>query len=499
MEEIVIVSPQEISRVEKLAIAEGCDEAIFMEKAGTFIASWIQEAFSCKKTPIYLLVGKGNNGGDALVAGRLLLEKGYLVHAFCFYAMEDSSPLCQHQRESFRGELIEVNEIESLQCPTEGILVDGLVGTGFHGTAQGKLAQAIAFANKTNLPIIAIDIPSGLCGMSGRVESIAIRAKATIYLEFPKIGFFLQDGWGFVGKIVRGHFGLPSSYQKQVQAEAFLVEGESLASHLQLPSRTQNKYQRGYVLVVAGSAAMMGAGALASYAALRAGAGIVRWFYPEGPISSDIHVEPEVIQIPMTDTLEEIFLELPRAGALLLGPGMGRDELAFLRMKMILSSVNLPLVIDADALFFLSENPSFSLPDGAILTPHLGELKRLLHAHKIEGDFFSSCQELSLKTKGLLLVKGAPSFLFSPGEKPIVLPFGNPGMATAGSGDVLGGIIAACLSKGYKSKEAICLGCYLHGLSGDLAAEEKTVFSLTASDLIAYLPKAFSLCLEGRD
>lgn len=494
---IKVVSAKEIMRIEKQACLEGCDEEEFMEKAGKGVSLRVESFVQKENLPkvVTLLTGKGNNAGDAYVAGYYLLQKGFQVKALAIYEEDKWGPLCHKQAKRFIKSGGEVHFLElDNTFPLEGVLLDGLVGTGFTGAADGALAKAIHIANHSNLPVIAIDVPSGLCSTTGKVETVAINAVATIYLEFPKIGFFLEKGWDHVGSLWKETFGLPLSYHEKIQPEAFLVEDIDVKKLLPQLSRTRNKYTAGYVQVLAGSPSMMGAGGLSSYAALRTGAGIVRWFYL-GSITHHPSVPLEIISTSLEKGWD-IFLEQRlRMNSLLIGPGMGRDKGAYKSIRKALSFCTSPVLIDADALFFLSKYPSFEIPKESVLTPHKGELKRLLDSHKLEGTFLSTSQAFVDKKNTTLLVKGAPNFLFSPGNIPYILPFGNPGMATAGSGDVLAGIIASLLAQKIDGIESAILGCFLHGLSGDLAAQDKTPYCLIASDIIEYLPKAFAKCL----
>lgn len=492
-----VVLASEMSRIEKLACSEGCNEEDFMEKAGRSIADhaelFIKE--NGGSSSVTLLTGKGNNAGDTYLVGMHLLQRGFLVEAFSVYPEDSCGLLCKKQQLRFQkagGQIHFVEDINSVHFPKEGVILDGLVGTGFKDKAEGELAEAIIWANKSKLPILAVDIPSGLSGDTGRVDSVAIQATSTVYLEFPKIGFFLEQGWDHVGALLKGAFDLPLKYREEIRPEAFLVEPPLLGDFLLAPRRARNKYEAGYVIVLAGSYLMPGAGALSSYATLRSGAGIVRWFYPAG-IENMIAGAPfEVIKCPLESSLDPLFEEMKRARALIVGPGMGRDKESYKKIKKVLSKCSIPSVIDADALFFLSKKPSFVLPANSLLTPHTGEMKRLLDSHSLKGDLLSACQSYVTKKNTTLLLKGAPNFLFSPGNLPSILPFGNPGMATAGSGDVLTGVLAALLSQKLNPIDATILGCYLHGKAGDLAAEDLTVFCLTASDILAYLPKAFA-------
>lgn len=496
---IKVVCSKEISRIEKLACLEGCSNEAFMEKAGKGVAYRV-DSFVQKENldrTITLLTGKGNNAGDAYVAGCYLIEKGFSVEALSIYTEKEMGSLCYKQFIRFlsAGGKVHFLKQEEDFFPSTGVLLDGLVGTGFSGAAEGVLAEVIKLANKSSLPILAIDVPSGLCASTGNVETVAIRALATIYLEFPKIGFFLEQGWDHTGLLWKETFGLPSAYHEKIKAEAFLMETVEAKKMLPLLHRTRNKYTAGNVVVVAGSPAMQGAGALSSFAALRSGAGIVKWFYL-GAFNPQANVPLEIISSPLKQGWEVFLEERLRMNCLLIGPGLGRDKEAYKSIRKALSSVSCPTLVDADALFFLSKYPSFSIPEGSILTPHRGELKRLLEAHKLEGSFLSTCQAFAQKKNVILLVKGAPNFLFSPGNIPYILPFGNPGMATAGAGDVLSGIIASLLAQKVEGIEAAILGCFLHGLAGDIAAEQKTPYCLIATDIIKYLPKAFAKVLS---
>lgn len=492
-----VVSAKSMIKIEGLAYAQGYKESDFMERAGASIACEIEKYIleqNLKKIAT-LLVGKGNNGGDTYVAGLKLLEKGFQVRAFHLYSLEQCGPLCRQHKENFEkagGRIDFVQEGREVLFGAEGIIVDGLVGTGFKGKAEGALVDIICKANQSKLPIIAIDIPSGVSGDTGEVGSVAIQATATIYLELPKLGFFLGKGWNHVGKLIRGEFGLPPALVDQVPPDAFLIEE---VEDLPILERARHKYEAGYVVTVGGSYSMSGAPILASYAALKSGAGVVRWFYPP-ELEYLVATAPwEVIKQPYENDLT-CFKELDRAKALILGPGMGREKQEGKKIKNLLAECRIPCVIDADALYFLSKHPFWKLPEKSLLTPHLGELKRLLEACAIqEGSFLFQCQTLAEKKKVSLLVKGGPNFLFSPHEVPYILPFGNPGMATAGSGDVLSGVLAALLAQGLSVREAATLGCYLHGKAGDIAAKHYTPYSMTASDILKALPQAFAFCL----
>lgn len=485
---IKVVTAQEMKDIENRAFEKGYSELEFMQQAGSSVAEQVEKFIQERKLPkeILLFAGRGNNAGDGFAAGAILVAKGYSVIAYSIYPIEQFSALCRNMYENFcaQGGKIEFSH-EKIQerMSHAGLILDALVGTGMKRKADNELASAIEIANHSKLPILAIDIPSGLNGTTGEVGSIAIHATKTIYLELAKIGFFLRNGWDHVGEIVRGRFGLPEG---QIKASACLPN----LSSLQLPfiQRTWHKYQKGYVVAIAGSEEMPGAAILASYAALRSGAGIVRLFSPDR-----ILVPYEVIHQTLDDkNFGVLDQEIARAKAVLIGPGLGRERRTDKIVQHLLK-FNKPLVIDADALFSLAKYPSWKLPPSCILTPHKQEMKRLLESGTTqEVDWLSSCQNYVDEKQVTLVLKGAPTFIFTSSHLPLIITQGEPALATAGSGDVLTGVIAALLCHRLPSRYAAALGCFIHAIAGKESAKELTSYSVIASDLLDYLPKAFS-------
>jgi hydroxyethylthiazole kinase-like uncharacterized protein yjeF len=478
-----IVAAEEMQRIETLTIAAGRKASNFMDKAAKGIAQAAKEFIEVHHLPkrILLVTGKGNNAGDAYTAGALLLAEGFFVQAMQAFPLKECSPLCRERHDRFLqqgGKAGLLSKPDSHGC---SLILDGLIGTGFKGKAEGALAKAIEWANETGLPILALDIPSGLNGTTGEVGSVAINATATIYLGLPKIGFFLQKGWDHVGDLIGVDFGLPAKFIEQAQEKALLLDPSSLL----LPKirRSRHKYEAGYVLAVAGSPQMEGAAALATAGVLHSGAGIVRLFsMPDTP--SD-HLLSEVIHEEYD--LKRVQEESKRAAAFLVGPGLGRTPVVEKLLQQLLASIRLPAVLDADALYFLAKNRSWKLPKQSTLTPHHGEMQKLLK----KAPSLQTCQDYVEKQKTTLVLKGAPSIVFHPGKKPLIIPYGDPGMATAGSGDVLTGIIAGLLAQKMEPQEAAALGVYLHAIAGKLAANKLTSYCMIASDILDYLPEAF--------
>ncbi len=485
-----------MTRIENAAFARGEKAENFMDRAGHAIADYVQQTIERVKLPkkITLLAGKGNNGGDAYTAGIELLKRGFSVEALHLYPLDQCNPLCQAKAKAFQsagGKLHQLRENEAFTFPSEGIVLDGLVGTGFKGPLENHMARVIEKANQSGLPIIAIDIPSGVSGDSGEVSGVAIRAGMTIYLGLPKLGFFLGKGYDHIGYLRQVEFGFKESELENAKEEAILGDVINWPSLLPRISRTQHKYERGYVLAWAGSPEMPGAALLCCMGALRGGAGIVRLFHDE-EMTLQLAAAPwEIIKEPLS-SLHEILEEAARAGSMLIGPGLGRGGDVARFFCKLLDKIEIPLVIDADGLYILSKNPEQKIPQGSILTPHRGELATLLGHSTFDVEAIHLTQAYVEKKGVTLICKGAPTFVFHPGEKPLVLPVGDPGMATAGAGDVLTGIVAAMLAAKLKPRDAAIAAVCLHGSAGEIAASEKSSRAMIASDILDALPKVFA-------
>lgn len=494
-----VVSSKQMSEIESLAYREGASATEFMDEAGSGVAlvvhDFVEKNFLDHK--IILLCGKGNNGGDTYVAGVDLLHLDYEVIAVQTEPIESASMLCQQNYHRFVAEGGHV--VERLQAfPQEGVIVDGLFGTGFHGSTAEPYASLIRAANASRLPIIAVDIPSGLNGETGQVEGEAIIATETAYLGLPKTGFFLRQGWNHVGKLRYVDFGLPKHFIDNCEPALVMTSVDIMQPLLPPVKRNQHKYEAGYVVGLSGSPGMSGAAILSATSALRGGAGIVRLLHPEGMQIELANSPYELIKQPyQAGDFHTIADAMNRASATYVGPGIGRTPDTRQLLRALLPLLHKPCVIDADALTILAED-GLKLPAQTVLTPHLGEMQRLLkmEAHpSLTMEFLDVCQEFANRHSVTLVLKGGPSFIFHPGELATVNSTGDPGMATAGSGDVLTGLIAALLAQGLDTKDAATLGVFLHGLAGEHAADEMTSRGVIASDIIYRYPEAFKFIM----
>ncbi len=477
MEGQKVITASEMARIEKASIDAGASDAAYMNEAGKAIAEITHEFISQHhlERKVTLLVGKGNNGGDAFVAGCYLLEHHYQVLAIALFKQQEVSPLSNKHWKMFEklgGKFVS-------ELPSDGVLLDGLLGTGAAGPAKEPIASLIEKANASNLPLLAIDIPSGLGGNDGHAEGVVIQATYTLYLGVPKAGFFLGLGMDFTGGLIGCDFGLDPSWIEKAKGVAFLLDDAKMPTLLPHVAPTRHKYEAGYILALAGSPGMMGAAHMACMAAYRTGAGIIRLFQEE-------ESGPEEIVHSAWDP-HHFDEEQNRAKALLLGPGIGRSNEAKEKMTYILDHMKIPAIIDADGLFFLAQLKNHVFKTPVILTPHRKEMERLLDEEL--NDPISQCQKYAEEKSATIVLKGAPTFIFHPGKPALIMLRGGPGLAKAGTGDVLTGIIAAYLAQGLETREAAALGSWLHGLVGERICLDKTEYGLIATDLIEMIPE----------
>lgn len=496
-----VVSAQQMSHLESMAYRDGASESDFMEEAGSGIALVVHDYIERhpEKRSIVLVCGKGNNAGDGYVAGIHLLSLDYEVVAFQVTPISGCSRLCRANYQRFLqngGKALTIDSAEELSLPEEGLLVDAIFGTGFHGELQEPFASIIAKMNGSNLPIISVDIPSGLDGSSGYANENAIIASETAFLGLPKTGFFLLEGWDCVGKLRYVDFGLPQIYIEDSEADLMMLVPPLLRTYLPKIRRSRHKYQAGSVVAIAGSSGMTGAAMLSTSAALHGGAGIVYLLHPQAMEGKLAFTPYEIIKIPYSSGDMRPLVDLiNKASAAFIGPGIGRlPEMEELLQKL-LPEIAVPCVIDADALTLIA-GKKIPLPKTCVLTPHRGEMTRLLQETStppLTLEYLRKCAAFAAKLQVTLVLKGGPTFIMHPGMPIYVNPRGDPGMATAGSGDVLTGLIASLLAQNLPPEKAAMLGVYIHALAGEFAANELTSYCMTASDILYRFTEGFLL------
>lgn len=498
-----VVSSRQMAEIESVAYQGGASEEVFMQEAGSgvaLVAHDFVERYNLDRY-ILLLCGKGNNAGDAYVAGMDLMLLEYDVIAIQMSPLEECSPLCRQQHLKFMeegGKSIVFPFHETLHFPKSGIIIDGLFGTGFRGQVHEPYAHLIRVANESKLPIISVDIPSGLNGEDGVVDGHAIIATETAFLGLPKTGFFLNQGWDHVGKLRYVDFGLPQESIDTCRTDLLMLTPEIVQPYLPLLKNGRHKYQAGSVAALAGSPGMAGAAILSSLAALRSGAGIVKTLYPHEMQVEFASMPFEMIKVAYDyENVQPVIDLINKSSAALIGPALGTGEASLHVLEQVLQAIKCPCVIDADALTLIAKH-RLLIPKGAVLTPHHGEMARLLQIEslpKIDVEVIERCRRYATEHEVTLVLKGGPTFIFHGDESILVNPTGNPGMATAGSGDVLTGMIAGLMAQGVTPHHAACLGVYMHGVAGDHAAANWTPYAMTASDIIYHFPEAFQFIL----
>jgi NAD(P)H-hydrate epimerase len=483
-----VISSSTYLKVEKQKLISDGAITDAMEKVGRlFFERTLEFLRSYEEVPtIVLLIGKGNNGADAFVVGRHLLKCGLKVVAIEFFE-ESKNQFLKKEKEaflSFRGELIPFDQLFLFQS---AVLIDGIFGSGFKGSLDLELEKKFIAINSLKFATLSLDAPSGVSGDMG-TTGVAISATETFYIDFPRMGFFLEKAPNYLGRLIPIYLDLVSLDEIKQEVSGFLVTKSDI--HLPEITRKRHKYEAGLVVAWCGSKRMKGAANLSTAAALKVGAGIVKLL--SFPVM-DLSVS-EVVQIPFKETKKALI----KAGACMVGPGVTRSLFSKLKWKFLFNKIKSPLVIDADALFLASLDQMKKKSTTAIFTPHRKECVELLKKDvKISDAELIQAIKNSINKEHLYLVlKGCPTFVFYQNGPPLIFYGGDPGMATAGSGDVLTGMIAGFLAQKMEPLEAISTAVYLHQLCGELAALDLTSYNLTANSLLAYLPAGFKELLS---
>lgn len=499
-----LYAASEMRALDEWAITEhGIPSLELMEKAGAGVAAAVTDLEPAG--PARIVCGKGNNGGDGLVAARKLAEFGVDAEALLLFSASELSgdALANHERLLSTGG--KVREVTGEELPVvlagAAVAVDALLGTGFTGAPRRPIDQAIDAINGLRCPVVAVDVPSGADASTGAVSGACVRADITVTFHASKLGLWIMPAKAFAGRVEVVDIGIPidEPLPPGLESSAGLI----LPSVLGLVPRRSgdsNKFSSGSVLVVGGSTGLTGAVCLASEAAMRAGAGWVRAAVP-GSLNLVFEQKlTEVMTIPLLDTegaletgnLDSLLEAAERADSVVLGPGLGRAEGSFELARALVGKLDVPLLIDADGLNALAGRLGLVAERTAptVLTPHAGELARLLEkqSSEVSAQRLASAREAADRAQAIVILKGDDSLVVEPGGRLGVSSGGSPGLATAGTGDVLSGVIGAFIAKGVGPFEAACAGVYAHAQAGWVAATDLGADSVIASDVIGALP-----------
>lgn len=496
-----ILSSNQLKELDKYTMEQEPIASIdLMERAAQALTEAIIRRWDTSH-PIVVFAGPGNNGGDALAIARMLSQKNYHVEVFLFNTKGRLSEECQtnlHRLKTCGS--IYFTEISTQFDPpilTENhVVIDGLFGTGLNKPLNGGFAAVVKYINASKATVVAIDIPSGLMGEDNtyNIRPHIVRADVTLSIQLPKLSFFFPENEEIVGEWELLDIGLKQSYILAAESPYSILEEELIRSLIKPRKRFAHKGSFGHGLLIAGSYGMAGASILSAKACLRSGIGLLTVHVPI--YNHDLLQTTVPEAIVQTDIHERYYAEpvdLSKYKALAIGPGLGQEEDTALAMMEQIQASNIPVVLDADAINILSSHRNWlsRLPKQSILTPHLGELERLTGKCMDTYERLTKVKELAAYLHSYIIVKGAWTIIVTPDGRCFLNPTGNPGMATAGSGDVLTGILLALLAQGYSQEEACQLGVYVHGLAGDIAAETMSQMGMTSGDIIAALPQAW--------
>ena len=514
-----VASVEDIRRLDSMAgEVYGIEDLILMENAGNSVYYLIGEKLGVKGRKFVVVAGHGNNGGDALVVARKLHSSGGIVKVFI---VGDPAKFKGSGRRNY--EIIEkiglekhiISSEEDLHTLREAFqqcdaIVDGVFGTGLSREVTGIYRGVIEEINRSGKTVFSVDIPSGVGGNDGKIYGVAVKATYTVTFGLPKLGNLLYPGYAYCGKLYISRISYPPQLS---EPEDIKIE---LNEPLPMPERIEwgHKGSFGKALVVAGARNYYGAPLFSSLSFLKAGGGYSRLAAPSTIIPYLASKASEVVYIPLQETSEgsialsnkEFILELiDKYGIdiVVLGPGTSLNEETQQLIRELAKEIKKPLVIDGDGLTAVSQEPECvaKRSEPTLLTPHPGEMARLLgwSIKEVSDKKIEAVKEAVRMYRSITLLKGAHTLIASPDGKIFINMTGNSGMATAGSGDVLTGTIAAMYCLGYDFLEAVKAGVLIHGLAGDLAAEELGKDGMTAGDILSHLPQAVRLWRDRRD
>jgi NAD(P)H-hydrate epimerase len=507
---MLVLTAQQMREMDRLTIQKyGVPSLALMERAGEGIAKAILERFGgAAKKGVLVVAGKGNNGGDGFVVARLLKKKRISSEVALLARKNELSPDAAHNRGAYvkiGGKVTEITEgsrsLLSERMRGKGLLVDAILGTGIKNAVGGLYAEAITVMNASGVPMVAVDIPSGLDTDSGTPLGVAVQAEMTVALAYPKLGEVIYPGLNYAGDLAIADIGIDCRAVQEVSPYIELLEREEIRWLVPVREPDTHTGTYGHLLVMAGSRGKTGAAMLACRAAMRSGAGLVTLAAARSLndifAGSLVEVMTEPLRGNESEEMEPLGDEewrrlLERKSSLLFGPGIGVNDSTRSALRWLLRNLEIPWVVDADGLnnLALEADRLRMAKTPPVVTPHPGEMARLIGKDTVavNGDRVGTARSFALQRHCHVVLKGARTVIATAEGKVFINPTGNPGMASGGMGDVLAGILAGLLGQGFSPEDAMKLGVYLHGFVGDRVAAEKGHIGLIASDIIEGLP-----------
>lgn len=481
----------------------GISGTTLMGKAGEKIAETVRDFTLESYDPVIdIVIGKGNNGGDGFAAANVLVQWGYRVQIYCLMAESDITGDASHFYLKCKEKNISMRfDINIPEATSENIIIDALFGTGYRGKIRQEYLPWIEWINQSDALRVSADIPSGVNANTGRIDSKAVKANLTVSMGYGKIGHFLEPGKSYSGDVHSVDIGFPPVSAELDGRQWSVITREWVESKIHPVLPETHKHRQGKILFVAGSTGMTGAAYLATMGALRSGAGLTVTCAPSSLNSIYESKITEGMTISCDDenkgyfslsNFNQIEEWMEWADVLAIGPGLGKKEETASLVDQLITRSPIPIVLDADGFRILYRNPAIlhSVKHPIILTPHYGELSRLIErpAEEIQSNILEAIETFLNSFPCVLVAKNAPTCIATENVG-FINSTGNPGLASGGTGDVLTGMIAAFLSQGYSALTSAQLGVYFHGVAADSAAENKGMRSLLASDVLNSLPQ----------
>ena len=516
-----IITGAQMQELDHRTIAEArIPGTTLMERAGSGVVSCLEKVLGAPHGKVVtILCGKGNNGGDGFVVARLLHRRRANVRVLTLVPLSELSrdAATMYRRFVRRAGKSAVrlytskNQVQSLLRESD-ILIDALLGTGLASEVTGRYGEAIDSINEAGRPVVAVDLPSGLHADTGAMLGRAVRASFTVTFGLPKLGLYQNHGIDLAGLVTVVDLGIPQAYIDAIHCRTTLITNAFVQACLPARRLSSHKGTFGHAGIIAGSVGKTGAAAMAARAALRVGAGLVTVAVPSS-VNDVLEAKLlEAMTAPMPETnartLSRIAFDpltafIAARTAVAIGPGLSTHRETVELVQALVKQLDRPAVLDADALYALGGRTSLLTECKAppILTPHPGEMARLESGatpQTINVDRIGTATRLARERGVFVVLKGARTVIARPDGAAAICPTGNPGMATAGTGDVLTGMIVGLLAQGLASWEAACVATYLHGYAGDLAAAAKGQAGLIAGDVIEQIPHALKTIDEVR-